>query len=302
MAAIHGKPLILGTTRKLMKSQTRPDAHYLLGRTDREYERLIDQARWINPYTEKLFADVGIKAGMRVLDIGSGVGDVSLVLGKLVGSTGEIIGVDQDSLALARAKERTDKARITWVKFLHGDFRKLSLDGLFDAIVGRYVLMYQADPLAAIKSVTRHLSPIGVVAFQELDMSRIPICWPRVPLFEQCFRWARAANRKAKVHIDMGLNLYRTFLAANLTNVGLRLDTLVGAGPDFEGYRIIAESMRSILPILEKSSIATAEQVGADTLERRLRAAVVSTNALVTWSPIFGVWGRAPVPSKARAT
>jgi ubiquinone/menaquinone biosynthesis C-methylase UbiE len=281
-----------------MKSQTRSDAHYLLGRTDHEYERLMDQARWINPYTEKLLVDVGIKPGMRVLDIGCGVGDVSLVLANLVGSTGEIISVDQDSSALARAKERASKAEVSWVNFLHGDFRELSLDGSFDAIVGRYVLMYQADPVTAIRSITKYLSPTGVIAFQELDMSRIPICWPSVPLFEQCFRWARAANRKAKVHVDMGLNLYRTFLAANLSNVGLRVDTLVGAGPDFEGYRIIAESMRSILPVLEKSSIATAEQVGADTLERRLRAAVVSTNALVTWSPIFGAWGHAPLPVK----
>jgi ubiquinone/menaquinone biosynthesis C-methylase UbiE len=289
---------MLSRMRELMKPQTRSDAHYLLGRTDHEYERLMEQARWVNPYTEKLFVDVGIKSGMRVLDIGCGVGDVSLVLAKLVGSTGEIIGIDQDSLALAKAKDRSGKAQIRWVKFLHGDFRKLSLDGLFDAIVGRYVLMYQADPVTAVRSITKYLSPTGVVAFQELDMSRIPICWPSVPLFEQCFRWARAANRKARVHVDMGLNLYRTFLAANLSNVGLRMDTLVGAGPDFEGYRIIAESMRSILPILEKSSIATAEQVGADTLERRLRAAVVSTNALVTWSPIFGVWGHAPLPAK----
>jgi len=158
--------------------------------------------------------------------------------------------------------------------------------------------MYQADPVAAVRSITTHLSPTGVVVFQELDMTRIPICWPSIPLFEQCFHWARAANLQAGIHVDMGLNLYRTFLAANLTNVRLRMDNLVGAGPDFQGYRIIAESMRSILPTLEGSKIATTEEVGADTLERRLRAAVVSANALVIWSPIFGAWGFAPIPSK----
>lgn len=278
------------------KSRSRSDAHYLLGRTNQEYERLIAQARWINGYTEQVLKDAGIRPGMSVLDIGCGVGDVSLLLAKLMDGSGRIVGIDQDAGALSKARERAEAAGLKIASFVQGDFRTYDFHGSFDGAVGRYVLMYQADPVAAVQSLLERLEPGGLITFQELDMSRIPICWPSVPLFEKCFRWARAANRRARVHIRMGLDLYRTFVAAGLTEIKLRMDTIVGAGPDFPGYEIIAQSMRSILPVLESSGIASPEEVGAETLAQRLRDAVVSTNAIVTWSPIVTAWAAKPIP------
>jgi hypothetical protein len=51
---------------------------YLLGHSDRELERLRVQARFIEPITRRFFVDAGIAPGMRVLDVGSGVGDVAI--------------------------------------------------------------------------------------------------------------------------------------------------------------------------------------------------------------------------------
>ena len=59
------------------------DSTYLLGGTSAEYERLIRQAHIYGPFTERLFRDAGVKAGQRVLDIGSGVGDVALLAARL---------------------------------------------------------------------------------------------------------------------------------------------------------------------------------------------------------------------------
>ena len=44
----------------MAKPHGRSDAHYLLGRSDREYERLMAQARWINGFTESIFKEAGI--------------------------------------------------------------------------------------------------------------------------------------------------------------------------------------------------------------------------------------------------
>lgn len=276
-------------------SRGRSDAHYLLGRTNREYERLIAQGRWISGYTEQVFREAGIRPGMRVLDIGCGVGDVSLLVANLLDGSGKVVGIDRDAGALSVARERADAAGLRTVSFVQGDFRTYDFHGLFDAAVGRYVLMYQADPVAAVQSLLMRLEPGGLIAFQELDMSRIPICWPSIPLFEKCFRWGRAANRKAKVHVRMGLDLYRTFVLSGLTKTKLRMDTIVGVGPDFPGYEIMAESIRSILPVLENFGIASADEVSVETLAQRLRDAVVSTNAIVTWCPIVGAWAAKPV-------
>jgi ubiquinone/menaquinone biosynthesis C-methylase UbiE len=276
----------------------RSDAHYLLGRTNREYERLITQGRWISGYTEQVFKEAGIRPGMRVLDTGCGVGDVSFLVAKLLDGSGEVVGIDRDAGALSVAHQRTDAAGLRNVSFVEGDFRTHNFHGLFDAAVGRYVLMYQADPVAAVQSLLMRLKAGGLIAFQELDMSRIPTCWPSIPLFEKCFRWGRAANRKAKVHVRMGLDLYRTFVLSGLFEIKLRMDTIVGGGPDFPGYEIMAESIRSILPALENFGIASADEVHIETLAKRLRDAVVSANAIVTWCPIVGVWAAKPTVEK----
>jgi predicted methyltransferase len=71
-----------------------PSSDYPLGSTDAEHQRLIRQAEWVNPHTERCFREAGIGLGQRVLDLGSGVGDVALLLARLVGPTGEVIGVE----------------------------------------------------------------------------------------------------------------------------------------------------------------------------------------------------------------
>ena len=58
---------------------------YVLGSTDAEHERLIQQAARIDPLTERFFREAGIGPGQRVLNLGSGVGDAAMLAGKLVG-------------------------------------------------------------------------------------------------------------------------------------------------------------------------------------------------------------------------
>jgi len=68
---------------------------YVLGGTGHELERLIRQARIFNPFTERLFRNAGVARGQRVLDIGSGVGDVAMLVAELVGPTGEVVGFER---------------------------------------------------------------------------------------------------------------------------------------------------------------------------------------------------------------
>jgi ubiquinone/menaquinone biosynthesis C-methylase UbiE len=60
-------------------SSNNPTSQYALGSTEAEHERLIRQAGWLTVHTERLFREAGIGPGQRVLDLGSGVGDVSLI-------------------------------------------------------------------------------------------------------------------------------------------------------------------------------------------------------------------------------
>src|SRR5438093_6985933 len=119
---------------------------YALGSTDAEHERLIRQAARLAPYSERFFREAGISAGQRVLDIGSGVGDVAMLAARLVGPSGEVLGVERDGRSIARARARVDEAGLRNVSFTQSDVSEISGDGPVDATVGRYILIVFPEP------------------------------------------------------------------------------------------------------------------------------------------------------------
>src|SRR5882757_7564860 len=88
------------------------DPLYALGRTEDEHARLSEQARFIRPLTERLFKKAGIAPGMKVLEVGSGVGDVAFLVSELVGPDGKVVGVDMDATALEKARKRAEQLKL----------------------------------------------------------------------------------------------------------------------------------------------------------------------------------------------
>src|SRR6266536_5425293 len=113
---------------------------YALGSTDSEHERLIRQATRLTPYSERFFREAGISAGQRVLDLGSGVGDVAMLAARLVGPSGEVVGVECDPRSLDRARARVAEAGLRNVSFIQSDVNQIQSSKPFDAAVGRFIL------------------------------------------------------------------------------------------------------------------------------------------------------------------
>src|SRR5258705_3582442 len=104
---------------------------YALGYTNAEHDRLIRQAKRIAPTTERLFREAGIGPGQRVLDLGSGVGDVAMLAAKLVGPSGEVVGIERDASSIARAKARVAAAGLRNVSFTQADVNQIERDKPF---------------------------------------------------------------------------------------------------------------------------------------------------------------------------
>jgi ubiquinone/menaquinone biosynthesis C-methylase UbiE len=136
----------MATTTNMKISNHNSD--YALGYTNAEHDRLIRQATLIAPVTERLFREAGIGAGQRVLDLGSGLADVSMVVARLVGPSGEVLGIERDANSIARARERVTAMGFRNVAFMQADVNDLAGDKPFDAVVGRFILMFLPDPLA----------------------------------------------------------------------------------------------------------------------------------------------------------
>src|SRR5262245_8566204 len=97
------------------------DPAYILGRSRLEHRRLLEQGPFLRPSTERLLRAAGIGTGMRVLDVGSGVGDVSFLASNLVGATGTVLGIDLDGDAVILADQRRVSMNLANVSFVRGD-------------------------------------------------------------------------------------------------------------------------------------------------------------------------------------
>src|SRR5215472_16828102 len=163
-----------------------PGRDYLLGYDDAEHDRLIRQAIRIAPITNRFLRDAGIGLGQRVLDLGSGMGDVAMAAARVVGPTGAVVGLERDARSIARARARVAAAGFSNVRFTQADVNDALTDEPFDAVVGRFVLMFLPDPGLVIRSVARLLVAGGVLAFQEVSWIPFLALGSGLPL------WSRA--------------------------------------------------------------------------------------------------------------
>lgn len=253
-----------------------------MGYARHEQERLMFQARLLRPMTERLLRRAGIEPGMRVLDVGTGAGDVALLAAELVGPGGSVTGIDRDARSVALAGHRAGSQGLTWARFRHATVAEFAGAGSFDAVVGRYVLVHQADPAAFLRTAARHVRPGGVIAFHELDFTQPgPASAPEVPAWEQAIAWQKRAIAAAITHADAGSRLLRHFAAAGLPEPVVHGEFMTGGGPASPLYRYAAEAVRTLLPVLARIGIP-AREVGIETLEARLRSAVVRAGAQIT--------------------
>ena len=236
------------------------DATYTLGRTSHETTRLIEQSRIYGASTQRLCKRAGIAKGMRVLEIGSGAGDVALfyLLAELVGPEGRVVGVDVNPTILKTARQRATDAGVRNLEFTAGDARALDFSDKFDAVVGRFVLMYMAEPRKAFAKLITHLRPGSIVAFQEPEYTLYPaLLHPDTPLMNQLIKWILEVFEHSGAHLDMGIGLYRAFVDAGLPPPTMHLESPIGAAKTWAGYRYMATIFQSLLPLLEKYGLAT---------------------------------------------
>ena len=276
-------------------SSSNSDRAYTMGRSKEETERLIQQSGLYEDITRRLLADAGLFTGMKVLDIGSGAGDVAFAAAELVGSEGEVLGVDMNPEILETARARAEAAGLANVQFVAGDAQTLDLPNDFDALIGRLVLMYLPDPVDTLKQLATHLRPGGIVAFQEVEFSTYSsIARPETPMMNQLAEWGVEVFRRSGANVGMGLDLYSTFVDAGLPEPSLQYTAPVGGPETWIGYQFIANAFRSILPLLEAFGLATAEEVDLDTLAQRLRAEVVASKRPLILPPHITAWAQLP--------
>jgi ubiquinone/menaquinone biosynthesis C-methylase UbiE len=265
-------------------------SHYVLGWSDAEQDRLIRQAMILAPLTERLFREAGIGTGQRVLDVGSGVGDVAMLAARLVGPSGEVLGLERNAGYIARATERVSAVGFRNVTFVQADLNDLTIDGLFDAAIGRLILNHLPDPVAVVRAVSRLVAPGGVIAFAEPTWSSTLAVSAAVPLWSQLMTTLHEIFTRSRGTTREGLELYRIFQDAGLRAPTMHLE--MPLGDDARFAEVETDLLRALLPAAEEHGVSVAELGDLDTLAERVHAALVQTKAPICFVGMVSAWSR----------
>ncbi len=266
---------------------------YILGSSDREHERLIRQARMLAPCTRRLFEDAGVVPGMKVLDIGSGVGDVALLAAALVSESGSVLSIDRDAGALEKARSRAKAAGVAHLQFVQQELTALDVTGEFDAIVGRFVLMFLPDPGALLRAFASRLRPGGVMVFQEASWSSFFAMTSHLPLYSKCGHIMTDILRRAGGHPDMGLALYRGLIDAGMSMPQMRVEVLLTS--EREDRRWLHDLLQTVWETLPTYGQPTEGVGDPHTLGERLDAEQDGHPSFAPSVGLVGAWARKPV-------
>lgn len=269
---------------------TTPSPDYVLGYGDAEHDRLIRQATLIAPITERFFREAGIGPGQRVLDLGSGLGDLSMIAARVVGPSGEVLGLERDAKSISRARARVAAAGFSNVRFTQADVKDLASDEHFDAAVGRFILMFLPDPLSVLQSVSRSVVPGGIVAFQETSWIPLLTLGAPLPLWSRVLGAIHETLRRSGANPEIGLDLYRLFQDVGLPAPHMHFEMPLGSDASF--IAIFADLLRSIRPLADQHSVALEELGDFDTLLERIHVEIAAANTVVGIIPIVSAWAR----------
>jgi 2-polyprenyl-3-methyl-5-hydroxy-6-metoxy-1,4-benzoquinol methylase len=262
---------------------------YPLGNTDAEHERLIRQAKRVAPVTERFFREAGIGPGQRVLDIGSGVGDVAMLAARMVGPSGEVVAIERDPKSITKARARVTEAGFYSVSFSESDVGEIRDEKPFDAAVGRFILMYLPDPVAALRSISQLVRPGGVLVFQEPTWGPVLAHLTQLPLW---FATASLIDKTMRVSAnhDMGTELHHTFLAAGLPEPAVRMELPMGR----ESYlaQWYYDTLCSLRPQIEQLNLPIDSLGSLESLVQRLQAEVTESKTVACWFASVGAWCR----------
>lgn len=266
---------------------------YHLGNTDAEHERLIRQAIRLAPVTERFFREAGIGSGQQILDLGAGVGDVAMLAARLVGSSGKVVAIERDSHTINRARARAKEAGLDNIDFVQANISEYSTASMFDAVVGRYILQFLPNPVATLRSVAKRVRPGGLVAFQEGSWIPFLSLSAHLPLWYASASLLHESGVRSGVNLEMGTGLYKAFQDAGLPAPRMRLEMELACDPDFT--RWVSDSLRSVLPQIQKLNLSLEALGDFDTLEERLQNEVAMSNTVVPWIGLVAAWCRTSV-------
>jgi SAM-dependent methyltransferase len=236
-----------------------PSEHYILATGGKDVRRLRLLHQVYGPGTESLFHRVGLREGMKVVEIGCGSGNIACWVAERVGPGGSVVAIDNSPDQIEQAREQARIRGLLNIDFRVADAYSPRLpEAAFDLVYCRLVLIHLTRPLEALRAMRSLVRPGGTVVCEEMDLG----CWrcePPADAMTRFFQLNEALGRRIGEDYRLGASLHRLFREAGFSRPE--------AGANFalalrgEQKRLLCLTFVQFAPELVREGLATQAEV-----------------------------------------
>jgi SAM-dependent methyltransferase len=263
--------------------------HYVIRGGIQGRERLRILARVMQPTSAALFDRLGLRDGLRCLDVGCGGGDVTVELSRRVAPTGMVIGTDMDGTEIEVARREAQQGGTANVEFRVGDVRELSGTPEFDLVYARFLLTHLDDPAAALRAFYTLVRPGGMIAVEDIDFSGY-FTYPESDAFRRYCDWYCAVVRRRGCDPNIGPRLPLLLEQCGFEAVGVSAVQPIGTRGEVKLINPI--TMENIADVVVEEGFATRDETRA--VAQELYEFAADHNTVAGVPRIVQAWGRRP--------
>ncbi len=200
---------------------TKNDVYTLnVGEADKKRLQILNKI--YNPSTQQFLLDSGLKKNMRVLEIGCGTGEMSCWVAKQIGPNGQMVAVDQSEQQIEITKQLALSQGISNLECRALDIKHLdTLEGEFDLIFCRWVIIFLKDPHAGLRMMYNKLKTGGILACEDGTVDGL-FCYPDSEVFNQWVNYWKSSCVAHGIDFNLGRKLYDFFLDLHCDHIKVR--------------------------------------------------------------------------------
>jgi ubiquinone/menaquinone biosynthesis C-methylase UbiE len=266
-------------------------AKYSLGSDDAEIARLRAQAEFLQKPTQLLLEASGLGPGMRVLDLGTGLGHMAATAAELVGPDGEVVGLDLDPRMLEMARRWL--GHLPQVRLVEADVTRWREDQPFDAVMGRLILFHLPDPVGVLRHHLQAVRPGGRVVMLDYDIGGLRT-EPTDAFIQHMSELVMAAFRAAGADPTIGSRLQNILAESGAEDIGGLAIAQYLAYDNPLGPAMLSGVVRSLTPVMIRQGLATEAELDLDKLSTRIADSLRTTGSFLVPPILAAAWGRRP--------
>ena len=233
--------------------------HYILATGGKDVKRLRLLHEVYGPGTEVLFHRVGLRDGLRVVEIGCGSGNIACWVAQQVGPSGSVMAIDFSPDQIEQARHQAQRRNVRNIDFQVANAYSPRLpEGSFDLVYCRLVLSHLTRPATALATMRSLARPGGLVVCEEIDLG----CWLCDPLAEamtQFFALNAALGERRGENFFLGASLHRLFHEVGFARPEVGANFVLALRG--EQKRLLGMTFADFAPELVSEGLASQEEV-----------------------------------------